>query len=83
MKILLLKDLYFIEHHSLEQTRPRIGPGESAGNEVRRSADQTLDVQPDAESEKVEHKDGHTWFILSETGKRFQIPNTDFTVPNE
>jgi len=37
-----------------------------------------LEVQPDADSEAVESTPGSKWFILVETGNRFQIADTDF-----
>jgi hypothetical protein len=80
MKIRLLKDLYHIDHVPLEQIRPPTNGKEvpSVTNVVRKDADEDLDVEIDATSEKAEHADGYTWFVLLKTGQRFKISNNDF-----
>jgi hypothetical protein len=85
MKILLLIDLDYVDHHSLESVNPPTtpfgAPGReiaSAGNQVHKKKGETLDVDPDNDSEAAEHEDGSTWFILRETGNRFKIRNEGF-----
>lgn len=82
MKILLLKDLYYLDHLILESVRPPAAKPvreiASAGNEVRKTKGSTLEVKPDSDSEAAEHQDGSTWFILLETEHRFKIANEDF-----
>lgn len=52
-------------------------------NGVRRNADETLDVEEDTESEKLEQKNGWSYFVLPDTGEYFHIRNTDFIVDEE
>ena len=52
----------------------------TATSEVRKNKGETLEVDPDTESEKAEHEDGSTWFILRETRQRFLTANENFRV---
>ncbi len=88
MKIRLLKELHYVDWHSLETLeRPQnlaVGtpPKErkSVGNEVCKTKGEELVVDRDFDSEAAEPERGSCWFILRETGHRFKIPNQDFCV---
>ena len=88
MKILLLNDLYYLGHHTLESLKgpgvPPIGqpPRElaTATDEVKKRKGDVLEVERDELSEAAEPEEGNSWFILLETRNRFKILNSDFRV---
>ena len=90
MKILLLKDLYYLDHLILESVRPPSAPAgqpakelSTAGNDVRKQKGVELEVDRDEDSEAAEPEEGHSWFVLRDTGNRFKIPNDDFRCTRE
>jgi len=83
MKILLLKDLYYLDHLILESVRPSSAPTGQPAKELygwERSPQKIgvqLEVDRDEDSETAEPEEGHSWFDLSDTGNRFKIQNDD------
>jgi hypothetical protein len=89
MKILLLNDLYYLDHRSVDSlNRPEIPPiGQPRSSErvtvtveVKKGKGEELEVERDEMSEAAEHEEGCSWFILSETDNRFKIPDRDFRI---
>jgi hypothetical protein len=89
MKILLLNDLDYLDHRSVDSlnrpeipptSQPRSSERETVTDQVKKGKGEELEVERDEMSEAAEHEQGCSWFILSETGNRFKIPDNDFRV---
>ena len=78
MKIELLEDLHYFDCTPLQQVRPPSGEVPTATHSFHRKKGQIIEVEIDAERERIQLEKGYIWMISRPSGDPFQINKGTF-----